>query len=84
MLFLICLFSLFIQALVEREQLREELENMKRRMEEHVEDMTRKMGQERELVRAETKAEREEMNEKVSDISIHKFLVESLIVGEIN
>ena len=39
---------------------------MRTRMEQHVEDMTTKMAMERELVRSETKAERDNLNEKVN------------------
>ncbi len=53
------------QALVQREQLKEELDGMRRRMEQHAEDMSVKMAQERDLVRKENKLERDELSNKV-------------------
>ncbi len=55
-----------LQALVQREQLKEELTNMRKRVEEHTESMNTKMQEERELVRKETKIERNELNIKVA------------------
>ena len=59
------------QAMIEREQLKEELINMRKRMEEHVDEMTRRMQEERELVRLETKTEREELGGKVCVDSLY-------------
>ena len=39
---------------------------MRRRMEDHVEEVQNKMVTERDIVRQETKAERDELNHKVS------------------
>ncbi|KAI0237435.1 hypothetical protein LSAT2_012032 [Lamellibrachia satsuma] len=63
------------QALVQREQLKEELVNMQLRIEEHAEQMQKKMTEERELVRKETAAEREELNTKMKELTVQ--LVES-------
>ena len=57
--------SLLSQSLVAREQVKEELVSMKRRMEEHVQEMTLKLTQERELTRKETGKERDALHAKV-------------------
>ena len=54
-----------LKALVQREQLKEELEGMRHRMEQHTEEMSTKMAAEREIVRKENKLERDELNNKV-------------------
>ena len=59
------LFFILHQALVQREQLKEELEGMRRRMEHHAEEMSSKMAAEREIVRKENKLERDDLNSKV-------------------
>ena len=56
---------LVLQALIQKEQLKEELSNMRDRMEEHVVEVTRKMTEERELARKENHQERDELNSKV-------------------
>ena len=56
---------LVLQALIQKEQLKEELSNMRDRMEEHVVEVTRKMTEERELARKENQQERDELNSKV-------------------
>ena len=50
---------------MQREQLKDELVNMQLRMEEHAEQMQKTMTGDRELVRKETAAERDELNTKV-------------------
>ena len=54
------------QALIQKEQLKEELTSMRGRMEEHVVAITRKMTDERELARRETQQERDELEQKVT------------------
>ena len=58
-------FHYLYKALVQREQLKEELEGMRHRMEQHAEEMSTKMAAEREIVRKESKLERDELNSKV-------------------
>ena len=58
-----------LQALIQKEQLREELVNMRNRLEDHVEEITRKLSEERDLVRLEYKQEKEELTDKVSTCS---------------
>ena len=53
------------QALIQKEQLKEELTSMRGRMEEHVIAITRKMTDERELARRETQHERDELELRV-------------------
>ena len=45
--------------------MKEELEGMRRRMEQHAEEMSSKMAAEREIVRQENKQERDDLNNKV-------------------
>lgn len=56
------------QALVEREQLKEELESARQRTAEHAEELLRKVQQERQLIRAETLQERDELRQQVSQL----------------
>ena len=47
--------------------MKEELEGMRRRMEQHAEEMSSKMAAEREIVRQENKQERDDLNNKVGE-----------------
>ena len=51
---------------MQREQLKEEVTGMRERMAQHAEEMAAKMAAERDLVRKETKIERDESNVKVN------------------
>ncbi len=66
-----------MKALVQREQLKEELEGMRQRMVQHAEEMSVKMAEEREIVRTESKLERDDLNSKVYLL----FLVEFCFAG---
>ena len=53
------------QALIEKEQLKEELIDMRQRMSEHVEHVTARLQQERDKARAESNTERDQLNKQV-------------------
>ncbi|ELU12898.1 hypothetical protein CAPTEDRAFT_223139, partial [Capitella teleta] len=63
------------QALVEREQLKEQLSGMRERMEQHVAELHRKVDHERQIIRAETGLERDELHNQVKELG--KQLAES-------
>ena len=63
---LVACIVLVEQALIQKEQLKEELSSMRERVEQHVVDVTRKMTEERELARKENRAERDDLNDKVT------------------
>lgn len=57
------------QAMVQREQLAEELNNMKHRFDGHVQSMQQKISEERDLVRKESQAIIDELNAKIKEQS---------------
>ncbi len=69
-----------VQVIVQREQLREELAAMQRRLVDYTEEMQVKMAQERELARQETRVERTELNAKVKSHWRHKYINNILYV----
>ena len=58
--------SCCVQAMVQKEQLVEELNNMKQRFDGHIHGTQQKMNEEREIVRKESKVIIDELNLKVS------------------
>ena len=54
-----------VQAFIEREQLREELDNMRGRFEEHIAQMQKVISDECELARREGQAVRDQLETKV-------------------
>ena len=54
--------------------MKEELEGMRGRMEQHAEEMSSKMAAEREIVRQENKQERDDLNNKVCTNCLQTFL----------
>lgn len=71
----------FLQALVEREQLKEQLSGMRERMEQHVAELHRKVDHERQIIRAETGLERDELHNQVGcDEQIHPALFTARLI----
>ena len=62
------LSSSIVQAMVQKEQLVEELNNMKQRFDAHIHGTQQKMNEEREIVRKESKVIIDELNTKVGNI----------------
>lgn len=65
------------QALYEKEQIRERLDEMQLRMEKHTEEMGEKMIEERKIIRKEVSDELNELNEKLSSTSASLIKVKS-------
>ena len=61
-------YSYHPQAMVQKEQLAEELNNMKQRFDGHVQGTQQRLNEEREIVRKENKAINEELNTKVGEM----------------
>lgn len=62
--------SVSLQALIEREQLREELENMRGRFEEHVAQMQKTIDEESEMARREGQGTREQLETRVRTVAV--------------
>ena len=56
--------------MVQKEQLAEELNNMKQRFDAHIHGTQQKMNEEREIVRKESKVVIDELNTKVSELDL--------------
>ena len=57
------------QALIEKEQLKEELIDIRQRMSEHVEQVTARLQQERDDARAESNTERDQLNIQIKELT---------------
>ena len=62
--------------MVQKEQLAEELNNMKQRFDGHVQGTQQRLNEEREIVRKENKAINEELNTKVGELILIKHETE--------